>query len=499
MKVEHKSHPRGETGTRVSLEEAARRAAQGRLDPRTRAWAIEKIVQAGDPPSVLERASALLTALRKERIYIEDPTDADFMPSAACTLKGCEGLIFLGEDCDGLLIAFNAACGSIGIFTAIVGHSYSDTRQLSHVLAGVWDGSRWWHCDPSTKQPFGEASPATRERWICVHDGRMLCDGPACDPTKIEAPMKKMRPSGDFVGVGRPFQEREGSGMIGEPNEEIKLELGNAQQQAEMIRKVTEDTAQLNGSLNEVIYEHERLVALRDYLDKPIAEMDVTQPVNYQNDVSADDVWSQQDEIGYQRAIGPAMLAVKYGQDVAIGHRRVAINPANNEIFILGTPEEAAIDFVDGQPVTSGGHVSNGTTGWAIPAAALWIGGALVVAIVAVAGFTSYSSYCSNKTAEIQNQSLKELKDFYNQRITAGATPEEAAKDVDQLASAVNKMAAARTQEIRSTDPGMKIMSMVETMAWTAFGVALLGGVVYGAFQLLPLLNRRRAERRLAY
>lgn len=501
MKIERKAHPRGENGTHVSLEEAARRAAEGRLDPRTRAWAIEKIVQAGDPPTIVERATVLLNALRKERIYIEDPTDADFMPSAACTLAGCEGLKFLGEDCDGLLIAFNAACGSIGIFTAIVGHAYSETRQLTHVLAGVWDGTRWWHCDPSTKQPFGQVSPATRERWVCVHDGRMLCDGPSCDLTKIESPMKKMRSSGDFVGVGRP-QEREGSGMVGEhEGGEIKLELGNAQQQAEMVRKVTEDSAMLNVSLNEVIFEHERLVALRDYLNKPIVDMDVTQPVSYefQNDVSPDEVWSQQDEIEYQRAIGPALLAVKYGQDVATGHRVVAFNPANGEIFIMGKPEESAVDFVDGKPVTLGGHVANGTTGWVIPTAVLWIGGALLFAVVAVGGFGAYSSYCSSKTAEIQHESMKELKSFYEKRIAQGATPEQAGREVEQLTSASNKLAAARVQEIRATDPGMRIMDTIETMAWAAFGVALIGGAIYGAIQLLPLLKRRREARLLAY
>jgi len=116
-----------------------------------------------------------------------------------------------------------------------------------------------------------------------------------------------------------------------------------------------------------------------------------------------------------------------------------------------------------------------------------------------VSGFSAYSSHCNTKTAQIQNESMKELKGFYEKRIAQGATPEQAGRELDQLTTNVNKLAMARAEEIRSTDPGAKIMNMVETMAWTAFGVALIGGAIYGAFQLLPLLRRRRESRALGY
>lgn len=219
MKVERRSHPRGEKGTKISLEEASKRASEGRLDPRTRAWSIEKLLEAGYPASKKDQAAALLAALRRERAYVPDPTDAEFMPSAACQLAGCEGLTFLGEDCDGLLIAFLAAAGSIGIEGAVVGHSYEADGQLSHVLAAVYDGRTWHTCDPSTDEPFGQVARPTREKWLSVPGGMVMCDGRTCN--RNQAPDLVRRGDGDFVGVGTPKERR---GYVAEPAPQKKDE-----------------------------------------------------------------------------------------------------------------------------------------------------------------------------------------------------------------------------------------------------------------------------------
>lgn len=499
MQVEVRPHPRGEAGTRISLEEAAKRAAQGRLDPRTRAWAIERIVRAGDPKGVIDRARILLDALRNERIYIEDPTDSDFMPSAACTLVGCHGLTFLGEDCDGLLIAWLAACGSIGIFGAVVGHGYNlKDGQLSHVLGAVWDGtSRWYKADPSTKQPFGTVSEPARERWICVHDGRVLCDQKhGCDATKVESPMSKMRPYSEFVGVvGGPSTS---TGTVGEPPpEQVQFIPGTTENMPEMLGTIATAQVELKDALHQSALEHEKLIVLREYFNKPIVDMDIVQ-AGYLGDtsISPDDIWSQTEEDNFRKLFRAASLTAKYGDEAVTGKRPVARRTDTNEIVILGQKGE---EFVQQQ----GNDLITGVLNIAPPSQAGQLGlnpyviAAIVIAGVATWLLVGYGVYSlaheglGTYKQHLQTVQLKEYADLYNKRRSAGDTHEQAQAAVNTVSDAVAKQAKINI-EAEEKSPMNKLFGTLETLMWGVFGIGLVVAGGYALINVVPLLKVKK-------
>ena len=496
MQVEVRSHPRGEAGTRISIDEAAKRAGTGRLDPRVRAWAIEKIVQAGNPIGVLDRAKVLLDALRRERIYVEDPTDSDFMPSAACTLVGCEGLMFLGEDCDGLLIAWLAACGSVGIFGAVVGHSYDPKGQLSHVLGAVWDGtSKWYRADPSTKQEFGVVAKPTRERWVSVHDGRVLCDKDnGCDANKLDAPMSKMRSSSEFVGVvGRPQQ---GSGLIGDaPSDNLELIVGTPEEQALMRKQIADGQAQLTFAMNETALEHEKLVVMREYLNRPIIDMDIVQAA-YSSEVSPDEVWSQSDEDNYQKSMKTSRLISMYSDQVITGQRPVARRSDNAEIVILGKAGEKYVN-VDGSNLVIGtvgpAPSQSGTVGL------VWFEVIAIIAGVAYWALVSYGVYSivheliGSYNQTLQTLQLQEMKKFYSERRAAGDTPEQASAAVNVVTDGVAKIAKANI-EAEKGSPMNKFLETAQSVMWAALGIGAVIALGYGIIQLAPLLKSHRSQ-----
>src|SRR5215469_1359669 len=93
-------HPTGAAGAKASMLECAMRIRTGRLDPRVRAWAIRSLKDAGNPQSTVGMAQALLDSLRKDAIYVNDPTSAEFIQAAHETLcLDDKGLCFRGGDC----------------------------------------------------------------------------------------------------------------------------------------------------------------------------------------------------------------------------------------------------------------------------------------------------------------------------------------------------------------------------------------------------------------
>lgn len=504
MKIERRGHPRGEKGTRASIDEAAKRAAEGRLDPRTRAWAIEKIVQAGNPKPVVERAAAILNALRRERIYVEDPTDAEFIPSAACTLHGCHGLKFLGEDCDGLLVSFLAAIGSIGIWGAVIGHSYEPTGQISHVLAGVFDGQKWHRCDPSTKQPFGVVSNPTRERWVAVHDGRVLCDQASgkCMDDQVEHPMDKMRTIGEFVGVGRPAPTQEEIGMLGAPETDTTVMLPSTPyERAPIVQTLSREVDSLDQAITEMRLAHANLVALREELDKPLTDVDVTQSGQMSGpgleEVSGEGLWSQQDEARYQRTLAASSQLLLYGQDALSGHRQVGRRQDNGEIVVLGKPDEPRVVMSDDMqqaalfnfPWQPEGAVSfdsrpSGQVGWN----PVTIGILIVVAgMVAVVGYHEYTQLEQRK---LDSAATRDAANFYDQRRKAGDSHEDALSALNALSAAAARRAASQVESAKQSGLG-QIGETLQTLMWAAFGL----GVVYvGGYTLVSLMQSRRSQ-----
>lgn len=100
MPIVTRQHPTGAAGAQASMLECAMRIRTGRLDPRVRAWAIKALKAAGDPQPTVAIAQALLDALRKDAIYVNDPTSAEFIQAAHETLcLDDKGLCFRGGDC----------------------------------------------------------------------------------------------------------------------------------------------------------------------------------------------------------------------------------------------------------------------------------------------------------------------------------------------------------------------------------------------------------------
>lgn len=196
------SHPRGSTGSKKSLTEVVEFIARDRLDPRTRSWTIQKLVEAGNPKSDYDKAKAIYDVLKKEKIYVPDPFDAEFMQSAVCTLDNCGGIVFHGGDCDDLAITYGSAIESIGIRAAVIGHSYREDKEIGHVIIGFWDEDRsiWTPVDLTIDLPFGETHRYSREIWLDIPSAKTICDSDVCDRRIMPPDITDIRTKGDFIG-----------------------------------------------------------------------------------------------------------------------------------------------------------------------------------------------------------------------------------------------------------------------------------------------------------
>jgi transglutaminase-like putative cysteine protease len=196
------SHPRGSLGSKRSLDKVVEFIARDRLDPRTRAWTIQKLAEAGNPKSDYEKAKTIYDILKKEKIYVPDPFDAEFMQSAICTLDNCGGVAFHGGDCDDLAITYGSTLESIGIRAAVIGHSYREDKEIGHVIIGFWDedAAKWIPVDLTIDLPFGETHRYTREIWLDIPSAKVICDSDVCDRNILPPDVSDIRTKGDFVG-----------------------------------------------------------------------------------------------------------------------------------------------------------------------------------------------------------------------------------------------------------------------------------------------------------
>lgn len=478
MKVERRAHPRGEKGTRLSLHEAAKRAAEGRLDPRTRAWAIEKLAQANWPKGSVPRAVALLEALRRERHYVPDPTDAEFMPSAACTLAGCEGLTFLGEDCDGLLIAYLAACGSVGIEGAVVGHGYANDGQLSHVLAAVYDGKRWHLADPSTKKSFGTVDKPLRERWVAVPSGAVLCDnagGTPCNPNNIGSGLRNLRETGDFVGVGAPNSGQ----LAAQPAEASRYVLGDSEQQLAMAARAKWDADQTDNALYDLWIKHRELQIIREeYADKPLAETGASELGR----------WTEAEEQYFQQLLEFGDAAISYGFEAGKGHRPVAWDTAKQTVAILGSVDETALSMDDNGDMTiataSSTQLVQSPTGQVGVSQYVIVGG--IVAGVVIAGLTylSIDRVCDSYDRKIDYAKSTDLGTIH-QNVAKTYGIDKANETIAAIATASSRKARAEAEKARAEgEPFANFLKALETAAYVTLGIGIVGLLAYGGVKV---------------
>ncbi len=200
--VTRRSHPSGDAGIRVSLDEVAKRIREGFDHPKVRRWAGKKLLAAGDPKGGMNRARALLDAFRKQRVWMPDPQNVEYMVAPHLMLgDGDTPPEMPGGDCDDVCIAYFSACEAVGIRTAIVGAAYDDAGNISHVLGMVTDDDgSWYYVDPSTEWPFGECKKATREDMVDVRTGKHICMAESCSVT-LDGSKPPELGAGRFVGV----------------------------------------------------------------------------------------------------------------------------------------------------------------------------------------------------------------------------------------------------------------------------------------------------------
>lgn len=500
-KVRKGKHPRGDQGVRKSVEEIIKDVEKGRLDPKTVAWARETWDRAGRPIDKMQTANALLIRLRAERGFIEDPVDAEFVVSSACTLDGCDGLTFLGEDCDGLLIAFLAACEAVGIEAAVVNHAYDrEGNVLDHVLGALYDRpqpgekrqGKWIRVDPSTSQPIGTVSKPTRERMFLVPGGKLLCDtrGGFCPDAQLErvgAVRENLRPEGDFVGVGRPS-----AGVLGQKVEPVFPAV------TEAFKRYMLD--ELEQAFEQTLSQW-RLLELRraemEYVVHTLGEPLVQDPVAGQTN------WTPEMERDFQNLRYIIPLYLGYVQDAREGKREFLWNESEQNVVIVGEPGETAIVVQDGiiHTVDTSGVDTTEAAGSVGEPLTLTVGTALAIGGVVIVGLglivvASYIQYkMIDRAAEIVAEVAETVKvqkavEWGKKRVDAGEDPEKVNEDVENLLAASGERLKRRRDEAEKKDPIDKILDSAKLGLYAFGAVGGLTAIAYGLSQVAKLKGR---------
>jgi len=502
-KVRQGKHPRGRAGVNKSIDEIVAEVEKGRVDPKTVAWARETWARAGRPRDKMQLANAILLRLRKERGYIEDPVDAEFVTSSACLLDGCEGLTFFGEDCDGLLIAFLASCEAVGIEAAVLNHIYNQAGD-EHVLAALYDRpapgedrqGRWVRCDPSTSQPFGTVSEPMRERMFLIPGGKMLCDShngfcPDNHLADVGAVRENLRPEGgEFVGVGAPFPEYVGEqGTVGaNPHAEPFMGEVSAQFHSFMLD-------QIDKAFEEVLRKWEMLVLHREEMGYVVYTLGgelIQQPEEGKTN------WTPALEQQYQnlRYIVPTYLA--YLDEARRGERDIVWDSKLETILVTGKVGETAIVDVDGDVYavdSSSVDTSNGSVSGAVgnPMA---IGGIVVVGLGLVAVCTYLQYLLVEKIVEGVSEICEAVKvssvmEWSKKRVDAGEDSAMVQKDAEKiLADSGGRLEQKRKDASDAKEPLEDLMDTAK-LGLTAFvAVGSLAAVAYGISQVAKMRGR---------
>lgn len=105
LKIEKRKHPYGEAGVRSSLDECAKKIAEGYTHPKVRAWAgecLERARRGGlKADNERSRAEILLKAVQS-KLWMPDPVGTEWMASAhlmACDKSTEDEICILASDC----------------------------------------------------------------------------------------------------------------------------------------------------------------------------------------------------------------------------------------------------------------------------------------------------------------------------------------------------------------------------------------------------------------
>jgi hypothetical protein len=197
-------HPDGVEGTKFSLQEMSK-AIQGDLkDPKTvvllRGWGGRALLAAGNPTNESTQAQAILDAVRKRTVYVQDPINTEMIVKPKTTLCLEDGKLCIpAADCDDRIVAYCAVLMSLGIDCRFIAQAFG-TERATHVICAFRDPAKGWvRVDPSAKDwPVGKYHPATKEWWMDPTSGSLTMGGADGFPVSLG----KEPEHGDFIGVG---------------------------------------------------------------------------------------------------------------------------------------------------------------------------------------------------------------------------------------------------------------------------------------------------------
>lgn len=110
------------------------------------------------------------------------------------------------SQCDGKVVFFAACCMAVGLYTMIVGHSYTKDGVIGHVLTKVYFDGKWHYADVSPLgngkyMELGKSAPFTRERYYSMPTIKVVCDAASCDVRNFDPQELGFVQQGTFVGV----------------------------------------------------------------------------------------------------------------------------------------------------------------------------------------------------------------------------------------------------------------------------------------------------------
>lgn len=169
IKVSRAPYPAGAAGTRMSLEEMAKRIREGQLDPGIIELAHKTLAAAGfrgrgaQAGSTRQRADALLRYVREWLLYAPDQPGTERIASAAALACLRPNLCIRIADCDEQSILLGSLLGAAGIPAVILKQSYGVSAQEHVLIEFQDDDGSWLPADPSTDMPLGQKAQAVEE------------------------------------------------------------------------------------------------------------------------------------------------------------------------------------------------------------------------------------------------------------------------------------------------------------------------------------------------
>jgi len=508
VRVDSGRYPAGAKGPKFSLDEVARRIRDGRNDVFVKSWAGKVLLAAGKPSTNVGKAQAILDAVRKQTVYVQDPVGTEMIVASRYTLCLDGKLCMPAGDCDDLTVATGSAIMSMGVPVQVVGQSFKGfTEHPTHVLLAIDTPDGWKRVDPSSPtMAVGEAFPATRE-WTV-------------DPLKkseaeeVSDTAKGL--NGDYVGIGaRP--DVFGLGNLPYPN---LVGVGDG-----IVSGATYDaiTAQLQTIVMVLEAAVNRLGAALVQVQQTRAQLQpetAYDPEPYAIDSIADfptnGIWTQSMQYVATQLWTVGSTLVQAGHDALDGARQVLVDQNTNEAYVAAAAadpwslhsiveraEDAIYAFFnpagtiisgfsakDGKALSAAqvqaeasSTGSTGVQGVGVGSPIIWVGA--IVAVTAIAGFTAYfvmSKYCDSATAAAREATNKAIVDCIN----SGRCSQQQGQ---ALLSAVSQNRIAELKAQKDTEESNPFSSALGSVEKTVLWVVVGGLAFASVYTFFPLLK----------